>query len=508
VKPRASGILLHPTSLPGRFGIGDLGNEAYRFADFLAQTGQRLWQILPLGPAGYGNSPYQCLSNKAGNYLLVSPEKLLNDGFLKQNDLNSTPDLPDEYVDYSAVIDFKTGLFRKSFELFNNTPESPHQKEFRDFCKQNASWLDTYSLYMALKAAHGLKSWTEWKNDIKWREPEAIKQWNDKLQDEILFHKYLQYQFFKQWSELRRYCNDLGIRIIGDIPIFIALDSVEVWTNPELFYLDDNGKPTVVAGVPPDYFSETGQIWGNPIYRWDIMEKDGFSWWIERVRAINSLVDIIRIDHFRGFESYWEIPGTDITAMNGKWVPAPGLKLFKAIGKTLGALPVLAEDLGVITPEVDALRDKFGFPGMRVLQFAFGNDRKADEYKPHNYIQNCVVYTGTHDNNTTIAWFNGGEVGATTLKKEDLEIERSRALRYLGTDGHEINWDFIRLASMSVADTVIVPMQDILGLGSEARMNIPGTTTGNWRWRFTSDMVTETIKEKLKEITFLYGRAP
>ncbi|MEJ2740692.1 MAG: 4-alpha-glucanotransferase, partial [Dehalococcoidia bacterium] len=359
MKPRSSGILLHPTSLPGRFGTGDLGDEAYRFVDFLAQTGQRLWQILPLGPAGYGNSPYQSLSAKAGNYLLISPEKLLEDGFLKGDDLDSTPAFPAEYVDYNAVIDYKNELFRKSFKYFNSTPQNPYQEEFRNFCTQNASWLDTYSLFMALKTAFELKSWTGWDNDIKRREPEALRYWNDTLYDNILFHKYLQYQFVKQWSGLKGYCNGLGIRIIGDIPIFIALDSVEVWENPELFYLDDNGKPTVVAGVPPDYFSRTGQLWGNPIYRWDLMEKDGFSWWIERIRAIHSLVDIIRIDPFRGFEKYWEIPGNDTTAMNGKWVPAPGEKLFKAVSKALGDLPVLAEDLGVITPEVDALREKF-----------------------------------------------------------------------------------------------------------------------------------------------------
>jgi 4-alpha-glucanotransferase len=505
---RASGILLHPTSLPGRFGIGDLGNEAYRFADFLAQTGQRLWQILPLGPTGYGNSPYQCLSDRAGNHILISPEKLLDGGFLEHDDLNNLPVFPDSHVDYNAVTDLKDRILQKSFEVFKKGSKSTQQEEFNNFCIQNVAWLDTFSLYMAIKDAHGLTGWTEWEDDIKWRKPEALKSWNDRLQDRINYHKYLQYHFFKQWSELKQYCNARGIRIIGDIPIFIALDSAEVWENPDLFHLDENGKPTVVAGVPPDYFCETGQLWGNPIYRWDVMEKDGFTWWIERVRAVGLLVDIIRIDHFRGFEKYWEIPATDTTAKNGRWVPTPGVKLFKAIGRSLGAFPIIAEDLGVITPEVDALREQFNIPGMRVLQFAFGNDPKADDYKPHNYIKNCVVYTGTHDNNTTIGWFAGGDIGLTTLAKKESDKERQLAMRYIGTDGHEVNWDFIRLASMSVADTAIIPMQDILGLGSEARMNLPGTTSGNWTWRFTFDMLTPEMKEKLKEMTVVYGRAP
>lgn len=503
---RVSGVLLHPTSLPGRFGIGDLGNEAYRFADFLAQTEQRLWQVLPLGPTGYGSSPYQCLSSRAGNHMLISPEKLLDGGFLKQGDLDDPPIFPETQIDFNAAIDFKNMVFQKSFEFFKKKSKNTQQEEFNNFCRQNAQWLDTYSSYMAIKDAHGLISWNEWEDDIKWRKPKALKSWNDRLRDRIIYHKYLQYHFFKQWSKLKQYCNALDIRLIGDIPIFIALDSAEVWANPEFFHLNSNGKPTVVAGVPPDYFCETGQLWGNPIYRWDVMERDGFSWWIERVRSIRSLVDIIRIDHFRGFEKYWEIPGTDTTAQNGRWAPTPGAELFKAIGRTLGVFPIIAEDLGVITPEVNALREQFNIPGMKVLQFAFGNDSKSDDYKPHNYIKNCVVYTGTHDNNTTIGWFTGGDVGLTTLEKKESDKERQLALRYTGTDGHEINWDFIRLASMSVADTVIIPMQDILGLGSEARMNLPGTTSGNWVWRFTFDMLTAKMKERLKEITVIYGR--
>jgi 4-alpha-glucanotransferase len=505
---RKSGILLHPTSLPGRFGIGDLGKEAYRFADLLIQTGQRLWQVLPLGPTGYGSSPYQCLSSRAGNHLLISPERLFEEGLLNHSDLNDLPLFHDDSVNYNAVINFKNRILRKSFESFKKGTKKAQQDAFNDFCSRNASWLELYSSYMAIKDAHGLISWNEWDDDIKWRKPEAIKIWNARLSDDILYYHYLQYQFFKQWSELKQYCNIHGIHFIGDIPIFISLDSAEVWVNPEMFQLDEQGKPLVVAGVPPDYFCDNGQLWGNPIYRWDVMEQDGFTWWIERVQATRSLVDIIRIDHFRGFEKYWEIPGKDTTARNGRWVSTPGVKLFKAIGKALGSFPIIAEDLGVITPEVDALRDQFNIPGMRVLQFAFGNDPKADDYKPHNYVRNCVAYTGTHDNNTTVGWFAGGDIGRTTLEKKESDEERQLALRYIGTDGHEINWDFIRLASMSIADTAIFPMQDILGLGSEARMNLPGTTSGNWIWRFTFDMLTDNMKERLKEMTMLYGRTP
>ena len=504
--PRASGILLHLTSLPGRFGIGDLGREAYQFADFLASTGQRLWQILPLGPTGYGNSPYQCLSVFAGNPLLISLEKLVEDKFLEPVDLEDGPSFPKDRVDYNSAIKFKMPLLKKSFEIFQRKAIPEEQEQFEVFCQQNAAWLETYSLFMALKEAHGLAAWNAWEQDIRKRQPESLERWSKKLDREVRRHKYQQYQFFKQWSELKTYCNERGIRIVGDMPIFVALDSAEVWSHPEMFYLDTDGKPTVVAGVPPDYFSKTGQLWGNPLYRWEVVAKDDYSWWIERFRATHSLVDIIRLDHFRGFEKYWEVPGIDTTAMNGRWVSGPGIELFKASQKVLGTLPIIAEDLGVITPEVDALRDKLSFPGMRVLQFAFGNDPKADEYKPHNYPRNCVVYTGTHDNNTTIAWFKGSRIEGANQSSEEKKSERQSALKYLGTDGHEINWDFIRLALMSVADTAIIPMQDVLGLGSEARMNMPGTTEGNWCWRFSPDMLTEETTDRLKEITTLYGR--
>ena len=504
--PRASGILLHPTSLPGRFGIGDLGKEAYKFVDFLVSTRQRLWQILPLGPTGHGNSPYQCLSVFAGNPLLTSLERLVEDKFLDPDDIENVPSFPEDKVDYGSVMEFKLPLLRKSFEYFQKKATPSEREKFEVFCQQNASWLEMYSLFMALKEAHGLAAWNTWEENIPRRQPKSLQRWSKHLDIEICHHKYQQYQFFKQWSELKSYSNEHGIRFIGDMPIFVALDSAEVWSQPEMFYLDGGGRPTVVAGVPPDYFSKTGQLWGNPLYRWDVMAGDGYAWWIERFRETHALVDIIRLDHFRGFEKYWEVPGTDITAMNGRWVAGPGIELFEAVQKILGTLPIIAEDLGVITPEVDALRDQLGFPGMRVLQFAFGSDLKADDYKPHNYERNCVVYTGTHDNNTTVGWFKNMAIEDTTQSREEKKKERQTALNYLGTDGHEINWKFIRLALMSVADTAIIPMQDVLGLGSEARMNVPSTAEGNWCWRFIPDRLTEEITDRLRELTTLYGR--
>ncbi|MFP3897842.1 MAG: 4-alpha-glucanotransferase [Dehalococcoidia bacterium] len=504
--PRASGILLHPTSLPGGSGIGDLGREAYHFADFLADSGQRLWQVLPLGPTGYGNSPYQCPSVFAGNPLLISLERLVEDGLLKPADLKSGPSFPEDRVDYDSVTEFKLPLLRKASGAFHKKGAPGERERFEAFCRQHSSWLETYSLFMALKEAQGLAAWNTWEEDIRRRQPQSIRRWRERLGPEIRHHEFHQYQFFKQWSELKRYCNERGIRLIGDLPIFVALESAEVWSHPEMFYLDSGGRPTVVAGVPPDYFSATGQLWGNPLYRWDVIAGDGYTWWIERFRATRALVDIIRLDHFRGFEKYWEVPGTDTTAMNGRWVSGPGIELFRAVQEALGNLPIIAEDLGVITPEVDALRDQLGFPGMRVLQFAFGTDPKADDYRPHNYPRHCVVYTGTHDNNTTIGWFQGIRADDTTQSKEEKRKEREIALKYLGTDGHELNWDFIRLAFMSVADTAIVPMQDVLGLGSEARMNCPGTTEGNWRWRYVPHTLTRRTEDRLAELTALYGR--
>ena len=504
---RASGILLHPTSLPGPFGIGDIGTAAYRFADLLASTGQSLWQVLPLGPTGYGDSPYQCLSVAAGNPLLISPEALIADGLLEQSDLEPIPTFSAHAVDYAGAAEFKTALFHKSFETFQHDASATEQQDFDTFCQQNYHWLEDYALFMSLKEAHHLTAWYTWDEDIKARMPEAVRRWSNKLSHPMGCHRFQQYQFFRQWSQLKNYCHDRRIKLIGDIPIFVAHDSAEVWGHPELFYLDAEGMPAVVAGVPPDYFSETGQLWGNPIYRWDVLAQDGYAWWIERFRQMLSLVDVIRLDHFRGFEKYWEVPATETTAINGHWVPGPGADLFTALERTLGPLPIIAEDLGIITPEVEALRDQFDFPGIKVLQFAFSSDTGANPYKPHNFPRNCVVYTGTHDNNTTIGWFTD-PVGDTTQTPEVKEKERRLALKYLVCNGTEINWGFIRAALGSVADMAIIPLQDVLGLGSEARLNRPATTSGNWRWRFTTDMLTDDVKYRLKELTALYDRCP
>ncbi len=501
---RASGILLHPTSLPSRFGIGDLGKEAYRFVDFLSGAGQKLWQMLPLCPTGYGNSPYQNLSTFAGNPLLISPEKLVEEGFLQASDLDNLPPFRNNSVDFGVVVQFKTTLLKKSFQMFEEQASPQVRGEYEAFAQRNAPWLEDFALFMALREKHNLALWNTWEPEVKSRQPEALASWRQKLAQEIKRHKFLQYQFFRQWGELKTYCHERNIQLIGDVPIFVALDSAEVWSHPEMFYLDAEGQPTVVGGVPPDYFSKTGQLWGKPLYRWAEMKKGGYGWWLERLKATPYMVDIIRLDHFRGFEKYWEIPAGEKTAINGRWVPGPGADFFLAVKKALGDLPIIAEDLGIITPEVHALRDQFDLPGMRVLQFAFGSASGKDPYRPHNYPRNCVVYTGTHDNNTTIGWFQEKEV--TTKGKEAMDKERRRALKYLGTDGREINWDFIRLALMSVANTAIIPLQDVLCLGSEARMNTPGVNGGNWRWRFTPDMLTDAIKERLKELTEIYGR--
>jgi len=491
--PRSSGILLHPTSLPGRYGIGDLGPEAYHFVDFLHETGQSIWQVLPLGPTGYGDSPYQCFSAFAGNPLLISPDILVEQGHLSPADVESVPDFPAERVDYGPLIAYKTRLLRIAFE--NSRGRNDQERaEFAAFCESKSSWLDNHALFMSIKGRHQGAVWSSWEKDIASRQPEAIGDWTKALADEIEHHKYLQYQFHKQWSALKQYTQEHGVRFVGDIPIFVAHDSADVWAHPHLFYLDGNGNPTVVAGVPPDYFSETGQLWGNPLYRWERMAETGYAWWIERFRAIFELVDIVRLDHFRGFEAYWEVPATEKTAVHGRWVTGPGADLFLAVEKALGKLPIIAEDLGVITPEVEKLRDRFEFPGMRILQFAFASDAE-DSFLPHNYIVNCVVYTGTHDNDTTIGWFN------TCTEKE-----RHAMLAYFGTDGHEISWDLIRRLFASVADTAIIPLQEVLSLGPEARMNYPSRLGGNWSWRFLPEALTPEIRTRLRRLTEIYGR--
>jgi 4-alpha-glucanotransferase len=502
--PRSSGILLHITSLPSRCGIGDLGPEAYRFVEFLAETGQRIWAILPLGPAGYGDSPYQGFSAFAGNPLLISLERLVEEGFLSPADLEGA-DFPEGVVDYERVAPFKLARVRTSFELFRARASRREREEFDAFCQENAWWLEDYALFMAVRAAHGGAAWTQWDPRIAHREPDALLWWRRELAEEIAMHMYGQFQFFRQWEALRAYCRQRGIWIMGDLPIYVAHDSADVWVHRDLFHLDAEGRPTVVAGVPPDYFSETGQLWGNPLYRWEVMARTGYAWWIERVRWMRRLVDIIRLDHFRGFEAYWEVPATESTAVRGRWVKGPGEAFFEALERALGELPIVAENLGVITPEVEALRKRFGFPGMAVLQFAFGGDPRTSPFLPHNHERDLVVYTGTHDNNTIVGWWNGEE---STLTPEQARRERELARKYLDLDDRPVHWAFIRAALGSVADLAIIPLQDVLGLGSEARMNRPGHPMGNWRWRFRREELTPDLRAQLREVTWLYGRFP
>ena len=491
---RASGVLLHPTSLPSRFGIGDFGPDAYRFVDALVEMGQKLWQVLPLGPTGYGDSPYQCFSAFAGNPLLISLERLVEENALSPDDLNAVPSFPAHQVAYGDVIEFKQALLYRSYIYFLQYASAERHAAFEAFCADNADWLDDYAVFMALKAAHKGEAWTAWQDDVARRTATALSRARSQLADAIQKQKYLQFQFFRQWHALKRYANEKGVKIIGDIPIFVAFDSADVWAHRELFHLDERGKPTVVAGVPPDYFSPTGQRWGNPLYRWDVMAKQSYQWWIARCRAAFAMFDYVRIDHFRGFEAYWEVPASEPTAVNGRWVKGPGKAMFQAVQNALGQLPIIAEDLGVITPEVKALRDALGFPGMRVLHFAFVADASSD-FLPHNYVRNTVAYAGTHDNDTTIGWF------------EKLDpVTRQQVLDYTGSDGTQINWALIRLLLMSVADTVILTLQDVMGLGSEARMNLPGRADGNWQWRFTWDQLTDDIQARLRKLTAIYGR--
>ncbi len=495
---RSAGILLHPTSLPGKFGIGDLGSEAYNFIDFLVEAGQNLWQVFPLGPTGYGDSPYQCFSAFAGNPILISPEKLKEIGFLSDEDINHPIESDPQKIDYGKVIDYKKSILKKAYTNFKSNSNGLDQ-EFNQFCKNHNEWLDEFSLFMACKYYHNGDVWSNWDNGLVQRDEAVLNEWKHKLSDDIQYHKFVQFNFFKQWKELRKYANEKGIKIIGDMPIFIAYDSSDLWANKNLFTVDEKGNLTFVAGVPPDYFSATGQLWGNPLYKWDVMEKDDFLWWRKRFSSLFELVDIVRIDHFRGFEAYWKIPGDAKTAEPGKWVKAPGEKLFNTLKKHFGELPILAEDLGVITPPVEALRDQFGFPGMKVLQFAFGEGMER-KFLPHNFVPNCVVYTGTHDNDTTRAYFEKEKE-----KDGDIFIHTQKYLNYFNDD---ILSELIRVAYASVAAIVIIPMQDILNLGTEARMNFPSTTGGNWAWRFTWEQVDKNLAKHYHSLAKLYERPP
>jgi 4-alpha-glucanotransferase len=499
---RKSGVLLHPTSLPGPYGIGDLGPEAYKFIDFLIAAGQGLWQVLPLGPTGYGDSPYACYSAFAGNTLLISPERLIEEGLLDAAPSQATKK---PRVDFGEAHKIKDELLRRAYNRYTKTTDTTLRSAFETFAQRHAHWLDDYALFRALKDAHDGVAWNEWDPALIRRTPSAIESAREQYRQEVEAHMFYQFPFFRQWSDLKRYCNERGISVVGDLPIFVAQDSADVWTNPEQFKLDKDGKPLVVAGVPPDYFSTTGQLWGNPLYNWERMQADGFKWWIERVRATLTVVDIARVDHFRGFAACWEIPGGDKTAERGQWVEAPGRELFTAIRKTLGELPIIAEDLGVITPDVVALREEFGFPGMRILQFGFGSDSKNIDL-PHNYVPNVVAYTGTHDNDTTVGWFQSVAGEGSTRTAKQIEQERKFCMDYLNTEGEEIHWDFIRSVLASVANTAIVPLQDLLGLGTEARMNLPNSTEGNWSWRYEAGALTDELAKRLKELTRLYGR--
>ncbi|MBN1902755.1 4-alpha-glucanotransferase [Candidatus Sumerlaeota bacterium] len=493
--PRASGVILHPSSIPGPFGIGELGKEAFDFIDLLDRTAQGLWQLMPLGPTGYGDSPYACLSAFAGNPLLISLEKLKEQGLLSPNDLKNKPEFSFDRVDFGSVIPWKMEILYKAYRNFRSDAQNSQKSAFDQFCMDQAFWLEDFSLFMALKQVHQ-SAWKDWHPELIRRDPRALYKAASEHADLASAYKFYQYLFQIQWHDVRSYANQKGIRIIGDIPIFVAYDSAEVWAQQNLFHLDETGKPTIVAGVPPDYFSKTGQLWGNPLYRWDVMKDCGFKWWIERFRKNLALFDIIRLDHFRGFEAYWEVPAHHKTAMNGKWVKAPGAELFHTIKGAIGDVAIIAEDLGVITPEVEALRDAFSFPGMKILQFAFGSG-SDNPYLPHNYIPNCVVYTGTHDNDTCIGWYRNSSTPG----------EQDHIRRYTGTNGSEINWDMIRLAFSSVAHSAIVPMQDILGLDGSARMNFPGKPSGNWIWRFEYSQMTNSIETRLRDLTRLFGRA-
>jgi 4-alpha-glucanotransferase len=496
LKRRGSGILLHLTSLPSPHGIGDLGPSAYQFADFLAQAGQSYWQILPLSPVHPvgGNSPYFGRSAFAGNPLLISPELLARDGLLTDREISSPQGAADSYVDFPAVIANKEKLFDRAFDRFRKRKPD---RDYQDFCSSNAVWLEGYCRFVAIHSHFGGKIWGDWPPEVRDRGPEALGALDRTLAPLQEREKFLQYTFFRQWSALKNYCNQRGIRIIGDLPIYVNYDSADVWLHPEIFKLDAGKKPFMVSGVPPDYFSETGQLWGNPIYRWDELRRTGFDWWIRRMEQNGRLCDLLRIDHFIGLSAYWEIPAEEKTAINGKWVPARGEEFLETFYRKFPLFPLIAEDLGSVTPAVRELMEKFGLPGMKVLLFAFSGDT-ANPYLPHNHIAHCILYTGTHDNNTVRGWFDG----------EASAEEKKKLFRYLGRkiSAEEAPGEFIRLAMMSVANVIILPVQDLLGLGSETRMNTPSRLDGNWRWRLLPGQITPAHGEQLREWTEIYGR--
>ena len=493
---RASGVLLHITSLPGPHGSGDFGADAYHFVDWLAAAGQSMWQILPLGGIGPGNSPYMSSSAFAGNVLMIDLADLAQRGWLNDSELQPDVRFAARPVDFDAVVPFRLERLALAAQRFAGTADLRQHAEFSGFCARNANWLDDYALFMTLAEQFAGRDWCDWEAPLARREQRAMKSAVVEHGERIAFWKFCQWRFFSQLARLRRYANERGVRIVGDAPIFIAHHSAEVWSRPDLFMLDAHGRPSVVAGVPPDYFSETGQRWGNPLYRWDAHAREGFAWWIERIRRSFEMVDILRIDHFRGFAAHWEIPASEPTAIHGRWVSAPGEALFAAISAALGALPIIAEDLGVITPDVAALRGKYQLPGMCILQFAWGEGGEK-RFLPHNHERDSVVYTGTHDNDTSLGWWQTAPEG-----------ERHHLREYLTTDGHAVNWDLIRAAYTSVAKLIVLPMQDLLDLGNEHRMNFPGKSEGNWSWRFQWPDVAPALAARLHRMCELYQRKP
>jgi 4-alpha-glucanotransferase len=491
---RKGGILVHPTSFPGPYGIGDLGPCAYQFIDFLAEAGQTLWQVLPLGPTGYGDSPYQSFSSFAGQPLIISPELLGDMGLLTKQELELVEWDPVK-IDFGPVIEYKMGLLRKAYKHFSKIKNQELIDEFEAFCLKQQEWLEDYALFMAVKDAHDGVMWCQWLPEIAFPTQEVLKKWRNKLHSEVRYYSFVQFIFFLQWYKLKFYANEKGISIIGDIPIFAAFDSADVWGNKELFYLDKEGYPVVVAGVPPDYFSETGQLWGNPLYDWEAHKAQDFSWWVQRVKASLNLVDYLRIDHFRGFEAYYAIPYGAENAVHGEWRKGPYKDLFYAIQKELGEeLPIIAEDLGVITPEVIELRDHFNLPGMKILQFGFDNTDE-NPFLPHHYVARTVCYTGTHDNDTTLGWY----------LKASKDCQK-KVRQYMNTNRSKVAWDFIRTCYGSVSEMAIVPLQDVLGLDSTARMNAPGTTMNNWQWRYIPELLDMELARKLYDTSVLYGR--
>lgn len=501
-KPKKyTGILLHPTSFPGPYGIGELGKNAYDFIDFLQRSGLNTWQVLPLGHTGFGDSPYQPFSAFAGQPLIISLDHLKELRLLYDSDFNDMPAWNPEQIEYGALIEFKTGLLKKAYARFIDeavddafSGNSELMTSYDDFCKTSI-WLEDYALFMAGKDYHEGMPWYMWEDDLKKPNKRQKAAWMKKLDKEMGYYKFIQFLFYTEWTAVKKYANDRDISIVGDIPIFMAWDSVDVWVNQDLFLLDKDGYPTVVAGVPPDYFSATGQLWGNPLYNWPKHTATGYEWWFNRIRYQLTLADFLRIDHFRGFDKYWAVPYGEETAVNGEWVQAPGVNFFTNLEATLGyRLPIIAEDLGEIDDSVIELRDKFGLPGMKVLQFAFENPEEND-FLPHNFTRNCVCYTGTHDNNTTLGWYTNA-----------YEASRDKLRRYYSTDGHDICWIFIRACFGSVANMAIVPMQDVLSLDAWARLNTPGIGEGNWAWRYKQEMLTQQLEARLYETCKMYGR--